>query len=151
MGTARKRSRTQSPDASSQSMQAHTDATEDRKEDFNNTTDRDDCAGNDEQEFCGSTETEKKIQSLLHSRQQEVEARLHMQLDDHDVAIGAEYPSNEATTHAPAAIPIDSKKSKLTQWIEQFEAQQRCKVQDEHKRDPEASQVSHLTTWLAKF
>uniref|UniRef100_A0AAV1U663 Uncharacterized protein n=1 Tax=Peronospora matthiolae TaxID=2874970 RepID=A0AAV1U663_9STRA len=134
-------------------MQAHTDAPEDRREHFNNnTTDRDGCARNDGHELCSSKETEEeKLRSVLHLRQQEVEARLLMQLDDHDVATGAEYPSNEATTHAPAAIPIDSKKSKLTQWIEQFEAQQRGQVQDEHERDPEASQVSHLTAWLATF
>ncbi|CAH0489566.1 unnamed protein product [Peronospora farinosa] len=70
-----------------------------------------------------SEKNEKDQQDFsLNPRMQEFEARYHLQQEDTDV--------ENDVIRTPAAISIIPKKSKLTEWLEKFEAQHRVKDQD---------------------
>ncbi|CAI5732017.1 unnamed protein product [Hyaloperonospora brassicae] len=130
-------------------MRARAEAGEDREERVNETRDNDSNARS-ARELCSKTETAETLSRLLRARRQEFEARCQLQLEDHDVADVAGRQAKD-TEHPPAVPPIVVKKSKLTQWIEAFEARHHFTVEDKHLRDSEALQASQLTTWLADF
>ncbi|CAH0473744.1 unnamed protein product [Peronospora belbahrii] len=79
---------------------------------------------------------------VLNLRLQEFDARRQMQLEDIDI--------KEPTL---AAISTVSKKSKLTEWLEKFDAQHRVMAEQKETRVPESREphVSQLAAWLACF
>lgn len=149
LGTARSASGRQSKDASSQSMRARAEADEKREKRVNETRYNDSNART-ARDLCSKTKTAETLCLLLRTRRQEFEARCHLQLEDHDVADVAGHQATDAK-HPPAVPPIVLKKSKLTRWIEAFEARHHFTVEDKRLRDSEALHVSQLTTWLADF
>ncbi|CAI5745419.1 unnamed protein product [Peronospora destructor] len=87
---------------------------------------------------------EKDHQDLsLNPRMEEFEARCHLQLEDTDV-------ENDVTC-TPAATSIVPKKSKLTEWLEKFEAQHRVEKTNTRVPEYQKPHVSPLTAWMTRF
>ena len=77
------------------------------------------------------------------ARMHEFETRNHSQLGDTDVA--------NDVVRSPAAISIVRKKSKLTEWLEKFDAQHRVETRETRVPECQEPHVSPLTAWVAHF
>ncbi|UIZ26044.1 hypothetical protein KXD40_002453 [Peronospora effusa] len=135
-GIARNRSGTQTADATPHET---TEADGDKSEEFVTPRPR----VSFETTF-SSEKNEKDQQDFsLNPRMQEFEARYHLQQEDTDV--------KNDVIRTPAAISIIPTKSKLTEWLEKFEAQHRVEKKNTRVPEDEEPHVSPLAAWMARF